>query len=280
MLISPKILLANALNEDYAVPAFNYYNLDTLMAVIKAAEAERSPVIVAMYFTHFLHYDKGAMIAAASLKKIEETDVPIALHLDHSSNYECVMRAVRCGFNSVMYDGSANPLDENINITKKVVEVAQALDIYTEGELGRIMRVGAEDENDEPEITNVEEAVRLVKETGVDSLAPAIGTAHGMYKKEPTIHFDRLKEIYEAVKVPLVMHGGSGIPDEMIKKSIKCGVRKINVGTELKYMWSNTMREKLNDGEMEPIKLAQSAIDAVQEVAKEKIRLFGSNNRA
>jgi fructose/tagatose bisphosphate aldolase len=162
----------------------------------------------------------------------------------------------------------------------KVTEIARSLGIFTEAELGKIVRIGSSDENDKPEYTTVEDAVELVGKTGVNSLAPAIGTAHGMYKKEPSIQFDRLKSIAEAVKVPLVLHGGSGIPDEMIRRAIGCGIRKVNVGTELKYKWSETLLENLSSGEKEPIALSGYAIKAVEEVVCRKIRLFGSGGRA
>lgn len=277
MLISPRLLFFNAVKNNYAVGAFNFYNIDTLSSILKAAEAEQSPVIVQIYSSHFLHYDGGAVIAAAALKMIHDSAVPAALHLDHSASFNCILKAIQCGFNSVMYDGSSLELNENILTTTKVVEVAGKLDIFTEAEIGKIVRIGSSDEHDTAAYTTVEDAVELVRKTGVDSLAPAVGTAHGIYKQKPAIRFDLLKEIAEAVKIPLVLHGGSGIPDDMIRESINLGIRKVNVGTELKYMWSKTMLKQLEAGEKEPITLSSHAIKAVEEVVRNKIKLFGSS---
>lgn len=276
MLISPKILFSDAIRNNYAVGAFNFYNIDTLSSILKAAETEQAPVIVQIYSPHFLHYNGGGVIAAAALKMIHASTVPIALHLDHSTSFDCILKAIQCGFNSVMYDGSNLNLKENIINTLKVVEVTKSLDIFTEAEIGKIIRIGSPGENENPVYTSVEDAIKLVNKTGIDSLAPSLGTAHGIYKKTPNINFDRLKAISEAVKIPLVLHGGSGIPDDIIRNVIDLGIRKINVGTELKYKWSETMLEMLKKGEKEPIVMSTNAIKAVEEVVRRKIKLFGS----
>ena len=280
MLVSPKILLGDAQCQGYAVGAFNFYNLDTLMSIIQGAEEENAPVIIQIYSTHFMHYNGGATIAASALKIAQNAKIPVALHLDHSSEYEYVLRAMRFGFNSVMFDGSAMPIEKNIEITKKVTEIARYLDIYTEAELGRILRAGSQKKKKKTEYTNVKEAERFVRETQVDSLAPAIGTAHGIYKNTPHIEFELLKEISDAVKIPLVLHGGSGIPEEMIVRSIGCGVRKINVGTDLKHTWSNTLRQLLDQGEKEPIALSVAACKNVMDEVTHRLRLFGSSGKA
>lgn len=281
MYVSPKEMLADAREKHYAVAAFNFYNLDTLMAVIEAAEEEKAPVIAQIYAEHFAFYHGGGLIAKAALRIIEETKVPVCLHLDHSDSYERINYAINLGFHSVMYDGSSLPLEENIALAQKVVGQAHSKGIYTEVELGRIGRIsGGELDVLYDDCTSVEEAVRLVEESGADSLAPAIGTAHGIYKTTPKLNFERLAEIKDAVNVPLVLHGGSGIPEDMIRKSIELGIAKINVGTELKYKWSSTVKEGLESGIKEPIRLGEDAKTAVKEVAKTKIRLFGSNGRA
>lgn len=280
MYVSSKSMLKDAQNKHYAVAAFNFYNLETLMAVIEAAEEERSPVIVQIYADHFAFYRGGGAIAKAALRLIDEASIPVCLHLDHANSYERIKYAMDLGFHSVMYDGSALPLEENIALAKKVIAEAHERGIFTEVELGRIGRIsnGTDDEIYD-DCTSVEDAVRLIQESGADSLAPAIGTAHGIYKTTPKLNFRRLQEIREAVDVPLVLHGGSGIPDDMIRKSIDIGIAKINVGTELKYKWSAIFKCGLERGIKEPIALEQDAKAAVKEVARAKIRLFGSSGR-
>jgi len=279
MLVSSKTLLAEARKQGYAVGAFNYYNLDTLFAVIEAAEEERAPIIAQLYTLDFLTH-KGTAIAAATLEAIKESPVPIAFHLDHCNSYEYIVKALVSGFNSVMIDASKTPLEENIALTAKVVELAHYAGVFTEAELGPITRVGIDEPEDYENLADVDGCRRLVSETGVDSLAPAVGTAHGIYTSEPKIDFDRLANIAKAVDVPLVLHGGSGIPDAMMRKAISCGISKINYGTLLKHTWSKTMKACLDEGELEIRKMIPVARAAVKEVAREQIRLFGSSGKA
>lgn len=280
MLASPKILMADAQMRGYAVPAFNYYNLDVLFAVLEAAEEENAPVIVQPYsaYVPFLHNE---VLAKASLEALAQAKTCAYLHLDHATDYQLIMRCIKSDYTSVMVDGSALPLEENIALTRSVVQVAQTVGIYTEAELGRIYRVGVDDDkmDDGDETARVEDCVRMVEETGVDSLAPAVGTAHGVYTKPPKIDFERILQIRAAVDVPLVLHGGSGTPDEMIRRAIECGISKINVGTELKYAWSAAMKEMLASGEKEPRVCSTYARERVKEVAKTKLRLFGTSGR-
>ncbi|MCQ5131278.1 class II fructose-bisphosphate aldolase [Butyricicoccus faecihominis] len=278
MLVSPNVIMADARMRGYAVPAFNYYNLDVLFAVLEAAETENAPVIVQPYsaYVPFLH-DK--VLAAASLEAIAQSKVCAYLHLDHATEYDLIMRCIKWDFHSVMVDGSALPLEENIALTKAVVRVAKSVGVYTEAEIGRIFRAGVDDDrlDDGDETARVEDCVRLIEETGVDSLAPAVGTAHGVYTKPPKINFERIEQLRAAVDVPLVLHGGSGTPDEMIRRAIECGITKINVGTELKYAWSAAMKEMFNKGEKEPRICSAYAREKVKEVAKAKLRLFGTS---
>lgn len=278
MITSPKVILEDARRRGYAVPAFNYYNLDVLFAVLEAAEEEDAPVIVQPYSAYFpfLHYE---VIAKASLEALRQAKVCAYLHLDHATDYDLILRAIRADFTSVMVDGSTLPLEQNIALTKSVVDQAKQAGVYTEAELGHIYRVGVDDDVARDETADVAACVRLVEETGVDSLAPAVGTAHGVYKQPPQIRFDRIREIRAAVDVPLVLHGGSGTPDEMIQQAIACGISKINVGTELKYAWSAAMREGLDRGEKEPRILSAYAREQVKAVAKKKMRLFGTSGR-
>lgn len=279
MLVSPKVMMADAKMRGYAIAAFNYYNLDVLFAVLEAAEEENAPVIVQPYtaYVPFLHYE---VIAKASLEAISQSGTCAYLHLDHATEYNLIMRCIKAGFTSVMVDGSALPLEENIELTKSVVRVAKSVGTYTEAELGRIYRVGVDDDQEDgDETARVEDCVLMVERTGVDSLAPAVGTAHGVYTKPPKINFERIRQIKKAVDVPLVLHGGSGTPDEMIRRAIDCGITKINVGTELKYAWASAMKEMLDRGEKEPRICSAYAREKVKDVAKKKLRLFGSSGR-
>jgi len=280
MLGSPKVMIAEAQKRGYAIPAFNYYNLDVLFAVLEAAEEEEAPVIVQPYsaYVPFLHDE---VLAQASLAAVKASKTSAYLHLDHATDYNLIINCIRNHYSSVMVDGSALPLDENIALTKSIVNVAKAVDVYTEAELGRIFRVGVDDDqmDDGDETARVEDCVRMVEETGVDSLAPAVGTAHGVYTKPPKIDFKRIEEIRAAVDVPLVLHGGSGTPDEMIQKAISLGIAKINVGTELKYAWSQAMKEMFNKGEKEPRICSAYAREQVKEVARKKLKLFGASGQ-
>ena len=279
MIASPKILMADAQLRGYAIPAFNYYNLDVLFAALEAAEEENAPVIVQPYsaYVPFLHDE---VLADASRQAIAQSKACAYLHLDHATDYALIMRCIKNGYGSVMVDGSALPLEENIALTKSVVQAAKAVGTYTEAELGRIFRVGVDDDKmDDDETARVEDCVRMVEETGVDSLAPAVGTAHGVYTKPPQINFDRIEQIRATVSVPLVLHGGSGTPDEMICRAIRCGISKINVGTELKYAWSAAMKEMFEKGGKEPRICSAYAREKVKEVAKKKLRLFGASGK-
>lgn len=277
-----KEVLTDGLKNGYAVGQFNMNNLEFMQAIIETAEEERAPVILgvsegAMKYMN-LEYTVAMAKAAA-----EKATVPVILHLDHGSSFEVVLKCIRAGFSSIMIDASHYPLEENIAKTKQVVEACHVLGIDVEGELGRIG--GTEDDLsvDEKEATlaRADEAVRLVKEAGIDALAPAIGSAHGLYIGTPKLAFDRLEEIRDAVGIPLVLHGGSGIPDEDIRKAISLGVSKINVNTENQVSFTGKIREVLNNDQKvyDPRKYLGPAREAIKETVREKIRLFGSNNR-
>lgn len=278
-----KEILNDGLKNGYAVGQFNVNNLEFLQAIIETAEEERSPVILgvsegAMKYMN-LEYTVAMAKAAA-----EKATVPVVLHLDHGSSFQVVLKCIRAGFSSIMIDASHYPLEENIAKTKQVVDACHVLGIDVEGELGRIG--GTEDDIsvDERDATlaRPDEAVRLVKEAGIDALAPAIGSAHGLYKGDPVLAFDRLQEIRDLTGVPLVLHGGSGIPDQDIRKAISLGVSKINVNTENQVSFTKKIREILNNDQKvyDPRKYLGPAREAIKETVREKIRLFGSNNRA
>lgn len=277
-LVSIKELLARAEAGEYAVGAFNCNNMEIVQAIIEAAKEEKAPVI--------LQASQGAIsyaginyIVALVREAASEAKIPVALHLDHGTDFNQVMLCIRYGFSSVMIDGSRYPLEENIAITKKVVEVARAVGVSVEGELGRIR--GTEDEIKVTErdafFTDPEEARIFVRETEVDALAVSIGTAHGRYRGKPELDFSRLAKIRKAAGIPLVLHGSSGVPDDDIKQAIALGVRKINIDTNIREAFVSGMRKVIdnNPDEIDPRKILGPAREAAREIIREKIRLFG-----
>lgn len=282
-LVSMNEFLPKAKANKFAVGQFNMNNLEFAQAIVEAAIREKSPFIygVSEGALKYMGIEFTVAIAEAAAKK---SGLPIALHLDHGSSFEVAMKCIRAGFSSVMFDGSHYPLEENIRLTKEIVKAAHAMGVSVEGELGTIG--GTEDDISVDEadaaLAKPEEAIRFWEETGVDALAIAVGTAHGMYKGEPKIRFDIIREVAEKVPVPIVLHGGSGVPDESIREAIRCGVGKINVNTENQVACTNKIREVLGkDGKVyDPRKYLGPAREAMIEVVAEKIRLFGSSNQA
>lgn len=282
-LVSMTELLAGAESGSYAVGAFNCNNMEIIQAIIEAAEAEKAPAI--------LQASQGAIkyaginyIAAIACEAAAQSTVPVAIHLDHGTDFNQVMLCIRHGFSSVMIDGSHHSLQENIILTQKVVEIAHAVGVSVEGELGRIG--GAEDGVSvaarDALFTEPEEARIYVRETGVDALAPAIGTAHGQYRGKPKLDFARLAKIKELTGVPLVLHGSSGVSDEDIREAISLGVRKINIDTNIREAFVSALRQVLDDypEEIDPRKVLGPARSAARELIREKIRLFGSAGKA
>lgn len=276
-------LLQKADQGGYAVGAFNANNMEIVQAIIEAAEQENAPVIMqasqgAIKYAG-LDFITGMVRIAA-----EASRVPVALHLDHGTDFEQIVKCIRSGFTSVMYDGSKLPLEENIAITRKVLEIAKPIGVSVEAELGRIG--GTEDDihvSDKDVLyTDPEEAKYFVEQTGVESLAIAIGTAHGQYKGEPKLDFDRLAEIKKLVNIPIVLHGSSGVPDESISKAIELGVCKINIDTNIREAFVGKMREIIEDNpkEIDPRKILGPAKEATIEIIREKIRLFKSSGQA
>lgn len=282
-LVTIKELLRAAEQGGYAVGAFNCNNMEIIQAIVQAAEEENSPVIV-QASQGAIKYAGLEYITTLTKLAAEQTKVPVALHLDHGTSFEQVVKCIRHGFTSVMIDGSVHPLSENIKLTNKVIEVARAAGVSVEAELGKIG--GTEDDITVDErdatFTDPQEAKMFVDATGVDALAVAIGTAHGVYKGEPKLDFERLKNIVALVDVPIVLHGSSGVPDEAIKQAISLGVRKVNIDTNLREAFVKKARQMIEErpGEIDPRKILGPAKDAMKEIIKEKIRLFGSNGKA
>lgn len=275
--------LPKAKANKFAVGQFNMNNLEFTQAIIEAGIEEKSPLIFGVSEGAMKYMGLEYTVAMAKVAA-ETSGLPVALHLDHGSSFEVVMKCIQAGFSSVMFDGSHYPLEKNIELTKKVVEAAHAVGVSVEGELGTIG--GVEDDlsvdEEDAALAKPEEAIRFWEETKVDALAIAVGTAHGMYKGEPKIRFDIIDEVARNVDVPIVLHGGSGVPDEAIRKSISLGVGKINVNTENQVACTKAVREILNEKPdlIDPRKYMGPGREAIKQVVKEKMRLFGSSNQA
>jgi ketose-bisphosphate aldolase len=233
LLVNTKKILHDAQRGKYAVAAFNVYNLETVQAAIQVAEKEKQPVIIALGERYFPTVDVEAFSAMVQVIA-EKTSIPVSLHLDHAYEKESIIRAIECGFTSVMYDGSKDDIEQNIRYTKEIVEIAHSAGVSVEAEIGSLARGAFSDEEEgDGTLTDPQSARRFVAETGVDFLAAAIGTVHGMYNGEPEIDLALLKRIRDEVEIPLVLHGGSGTPDGIIKQAIQSGICKINVNTEV-----------------------------------------------
>ena len=240
-----KELLEKADRGGYAIPAFNFNDCWDMTAIVEAAEELRAPVIIAA-FRRVLETLSPEIVGAMGNAAIKTASVPVVLHLDHCEEIELCKRAIDNGFTSVMIDGSSLPLDENIRKVKAVTDYAHARGVFVEAELGRIKGRDSEGVFDGGDyLIKVDEAVKLVKESKADLLAPGIGTAHGFYKGKPEINFARLKEVDDAVSIPLVLHGGTGIPEEDVRKTIKNGINKLNVGTIIRHVYMTNLRDEL-----------------------------------
>ena len=278
-----KELVQKAQKGKYAVGAFNCNNMEIVQAIVAAAEAEKAPVII-QASQGAIKYAGISYIVGLTRIAAEQASVPIALHLDHGTSFEQCVQCIHTGFSSVMIDGSKYPLAENIALTKKVVEIARAVGVSVEGELGKIS--GTEDDITVAErdafFTDPEEAALFCQETGVDALAVAIGTAHGQYKGVPKLDFARLEEIVRRVSTPIVLHGSSGVPDEAIREAINLGVAKINIDTNIREAFTNAARRIIEDNprEIDPRKVLGPAREAATQIIREKIRLFGSSGKA
>ena len=279
--VTSKELLLKADKEGYAVGAFNVENMEMVMAVIKACEELRAPAILqttpstVKYAGIDMYY---ANVAAAAKK----ASVPIALHLDHGSSFELAMQALRGGYTSIMIDGSKLDFEENISLSKRVADACRPSGIPVEAELGKVG--GKEDDMscDDPGYTDPDDAVRFANETGITTLAVAIGTAHGIYKGEPKLDMDRLSEIRKVVSIPLVLHGASGVPDDAVKECIRRGISKVNFATELRIAFSDGIKAYLKDNPdaFDPKKYCSVGMNNVSELVKNKILVCGSNGRA
>ncbi len=283
MLVTGKEILLDAQKNGYAVGAFNVNNMEIVQAIIEAAEETNSPVIL-QASQGGISYAGVEYIAALGKLAGRNAKVPVVLHLDHGTDFKQIIQCIRHGFTSVMIDASQYPLEENIAITKEIVKIAHAAGVSVEAELGKIG--GTEDDiivdEKDATFTDPKEAKRFVDETGVDFLAIAVGTAHGVYKGEPKLDYERIKAIREIIDVPLVLHGSSGVPEEAIRKAVPLGISKINIDTDLRIKFAEGVKELLaeNPDEIDPRKILKPAKAKMKEKIKEKMEIFGSAGQA
>ncbi len=279
MLINLKEIIALAEKGNFAIPAFNVYNMESVMGVIKAAEEMKAPVIMQVY-PRLMKEETGYFLSPVIKAAAEGALVPVCFHLDHGPSELETTRSLRYGATGIMLDGSTLPFEENIALTKRVAETCAYLNVQVEGELGH---VGTTSDNDMDEFTTPEDAKKFVEETGVVCLAVAVGTAHGRYKKPPKIDIERIKAIREATNnTALVLHGGSGVPDEEIKKAVKAGIRKMNFATDICYAFLDTCHEELQkpDRAIAIDTFMKKPIEAVKDFCITRIKLVGAENKA
>lgn len=281
-LVTTKELLLKAQKSHYAVGAFNVENMEMIQAVVAAAEELNAPVIMQTTPSTLKYADADYFYANVKIAA-QKAKVPVVMHLDHGNSFELAMKAYRVGYSSIMIDGSHEIFDENISLTKSVVDVCHASGIPVEAELGK---VGGKEDNLEggegnPYTVPVE-AVEFVNATGVDSLAVAIGTAHGVYKGIPQLDVERLSEICEVVSIPLVLHGTSGVPDEIVKDCVRRGICKVNYATGLRMAFTKGIKgcmEK-NPDIFDPKKYNSAGREEVKQYVMSKIKICGSADKA
>ena len=282
-LVSMTEMLNKAKEGKYAVGQFNINNLEWTQAVLQAAQENNSPIILGVS-EGAGKYMGGAKVVAAMVNALMETmdiTVPVALHLDHGSTVESAKHYIDAGFTSVMFDHSHFPIDENIEMTKELVEYAHSKGVSVEAEVGTVG--GVEDGvTGGVKYADLEECKRMVSEAKIDALAAALGSVHGTYDGEPVLGFDEMQAISDATGTPLVLHGGSGIPEYQIKKAIERGHAKINVNTELQQQWTKAVREKLNsdDKVYDPRKVIAPGKEAIVKITKETVDMLGSTGKA
>ena len=276
-------LLISAKKNSYAVGAFNVYNLEYAKGIIEGGEEENSPLILQISEGVISYFGLNNILKPCLLMA-EKSKIPVCIHLDHAKSFELVIKAINAGFPSVMFDGSVLAFEDNLKITKKIVEIAKILNVSVEAEIGKVGKEEDGEGNINVEYTKIDEAIQFSKALSIDALAVSIGSIHGVTSPYVELSIDILKELNKNIDIPLVLHGSSGVVDSSIKEAIKNGITKINVATRLKVKVS----EKINDSILnygvssitDAKNLSTIIKDAVKEVVKDRIRLFGSNNRA
>ncbi|MCY1716203.1 ketose-bisphosphate aldolase [Microbacterium sp. SL62] len=280
MLYTGKSILDVANAHSFAIPAFNISDWAMFTGIMDISEEKNAPVIIAIHPDEVSHITTDLIPAMHA--RAHRSSVPVAIHWDHGGTYEQIITAIKAGFTSVMIDASLEPFEQNVALTRKVVEAAHAVGVQVEGELGTIGANDSYGESGAAEIiyTNVDDAVRFVEQTGVDSLAIAIGTSHGLYpaEKNPELRHDLLEQIKAAVGIPLVLHGGSSNPDAELARAVSLGINKINISSDIKVAYHDRMREVLGTDRRlrEPNAIQPECIAAMKVTAAEKIDLFGA----
>lgn len=281
-LVTTKKILLDAQKEGYAVGAFNVENMEMVQAVVAAAEELQAPVIMQTTPSTVKYADLAYFYANAKVAA-EKASVPVAMHLDHGNSFELAMQALRTGYTSIMIDGSHGTFEENIAVSKAVADACHPSGVPVEAELGKVG--GKEDDLEGGEgnpYTDPQEAKQFVEATGVDSLAVAIGTAHGVYKGTPKLDVERLSEIRKVVSIPLVLHGTSGVPDDAVKECIRRGICKVNYATDLRIAFSKGVKEYLmeNPDAFDPKKYNACGREEVKQYVMNRILVCGSNGKA
>lgn len=272
MLVSSKDLVIKAQKNGYAVGAFNFSNLESLKAIVAGAQRMRAPIILQIA-EGSIAYGGLPYLAALAKSAVEISPLAMAIHLDHGKTQEMVSKCIGVGFNSVMIDGSHLPLEENIGLTKQVVDLAHSKNIAVEGEIGQL-------DDNQQDYTNPMQAKEFMEKTGVDMLAVAIGSWHGLHSNEK-LDLDLLYKIREQVNIPLVLHGGSGLKDDDVKRAIKLGIAKINIHTQLRLAFIKGMQKGLSEHSRsdDHREILKYSIEEMQRVVEEKIELFGSKGK-
>lgn len=274
MLANLNDILPRAAKEHYGVGLFNTIDTDMLEAAISAAEELRSPIIIGTAEV-LLPYGELKLIAPSVIAAAKRASVPVVVHYDHGLTFERCMEALKLGFTSVMFDGSAGDSANNIENTREIVKIAHAMGATVEGEIGHVGEAASGDNETNDRYTTVKEAADFVNATGVDALAVAIGTAHGAYKSKPRIDIERLKEIHAAIPTPLVLHGGSGLSDDDFRNTVREGISKVNIFTDLCIAGANAMKDAANAG-ADYLKTREMRVKYINAAVKQKIKLFGS----
>jgi len=275
MLVNLNDILFDAQKNHYAVGLFNTTDTDVIEAAITAAEEMRSPIILGTAEV-LLPYGDLKLIGPTMVSLAKSASVPVVVHYDHGLTFERCMEAIKIGFSSIMFDGSAGAADENLKATREIVKIAHAMGVTVEGEIGHVGEAVNDDESATDMYTTPQEALSFIEETGVDALAIAIGTAHGVYKTTPKLDIERLKQIRKVTDTPLVLHGGSGLPVEDLKSTIREGIAKLNIFTDL-YIAGLRV---INEGGTDYHQVRTRKVQAIKDVVIDKIRLFGSEGRA
>lgn len=278
MLVNLNEVLKKAQKEHYGVGLFNTTDTDMLEAAISAAEELNSPIIIGTAEVLLPHGELN-LIAPSIIAAAKRATVPVVVHYDHGLTFERCMQALKLGFTSIMFDGSAGDSQQNTADTAEIVRIAHSFGATVEGEIGHVGEAASGDNAVTDSYTTPQEAIDFISKTGVDALAVAIGTAHGAYKEKPCLDIERLKEIRAAVDTPLVLHGGSGLSDDDFKNTVREGIAKVNIFTDLCVAGTSAMQEGIQKG-LSYLEIRDLKVNAIKEAVKKKILLFGSQNKA